>query len=496
MSIIPVPYRPTPSWYNPKRDTFIRYIAPGVILVANTAKRVAQSTLKSYFKTKKPRAIPQNPNGAPIDLIPVGPGTGTQAPQDIIVPYPTTESEGEDYGEPNQKRMPMKHYYTGRFKRPRTKPNVYNGVTWKREQAWTVTDDDGTAEPGSHPSPIGAVWTGVSALTVEDFQVTVLLSILRKLCAAKGLEFNSGDELVSETITATGANIASFSYSYINANDGEEFIHSFDVADAQRWIDVANSWQANIDTNFTTFADYRFNKIWMLTKIDTLGNENSALPILSLSLIDMKISFNCTHAINIQNRTRDSGGSDSTNVIDSNPLKGRLYVIQGSRVNINLQNIGVGGSGVIAGHPNRASGRYRWDPQIWTDPDYQQLFARLVPQAAFDNCYESANVYLQPGEIKRASVSFKREMKFDKLFLKTFLPNAVYGSPTNSYPYQFGRSIMIGFEKVVRTATVDSAEAYASRIQIGVTGKSAMQCEAHPKRKQAFIARNLCPEVN
>lgn len=472
-----------------QRDTtFIEVITPGA---RELAKR--RSSVRSYFNTGKRRFLA--PAAAVVGAAGIARTIANRVFRTVGTqtnPKPKTQEKNTQ----NPKNFVEKRYsngmYSGRFKKGKRKPNVYNGVVMKRETGYNVADDDGTLTPGAYTSPIGCVWTGVTALVSDEFQRTVLLAILRKMCAAKGFEFNSGDDKINDTTqTAVGGSMGSFHYTFRQGGDNTSEERSIAMASTLKWIDLTNLWLADMKSLFSAYSDIKFDKIWIYSKANDAGNVTNIVPVMALNMIDLKIKYTATHSLFIQNRTKDTDGGDNTDAVDTNPLMGRIYIANGSYVRTNLQGQN---AGVDWGRPNQGSGRFVIEPQKWTvNGDSQQLFSRLVPKSAFEDCYKSVNVKLQPGEIKKASVTHKKFVKFDTLFWKAFLPEMVL---TERFPIQFGKSMVFGFQKIVRTATIDSATAYDSRIQIACTNRQYLAVEAFPVRKQAFIARNLQPEVS
>lgn len=382
--------------------------------------------------------------------------------------------------------------YTGRFRKPKRQPNIYNGVVYKREDGFNVSDDDGTATPGAYASPIGSAWTGITALPWFEFPRNVLLSILRKLCAAKGFEFNSADDLVADTMNTTiGTNVGTFHYTYRKSGNNIPVEQSFAIVAGHTWGDLAATWVTNIGTFITSYGDIHFDKIWIYGKDNDGPNITNLMPVMSLNLTGMKIKYSASHSIFIQNRTKDTGAGESTDAIDTNPLYGKIYIIGNSFLRTNLQS---DDPGVAWGVANDQSGRFVIEPQKWTaNGNMQQLFSRPVPKAAFNRCYQVSNIRLQPGEIKKATVTMRDTLSFDDLFMKVFLPG--YATPEDM-PIKYGKSMVVAFQKVVRTAAVNSSEAYDCRIQLACTTRQYQSIEAIPKRKQAFIAQNIQPEVS
>lgn len=407
---------------------------------------------------------------------------------------PKTQIEIAEDTQGYSRRMPPKTYpgtFGGRFRRAKRKPNIYNGVVFKREDGFNLADDDGTQLPGALTSPTGCVWTGVSALVWSQFPRNILLAILRKLCASKGFEFNSADDRIDDTLGGSFApNSGEFHYIYTSSGTVDPVHRVVQIVTHNTWEQLALDWLNDIAGHIGEYADIQFQKCFIQPRVDNASDNARILQsVMALNMIDMKISYTATHTMFIQNRTRDTGGGDTTDAVDTNPLMGRIYVVGNSYLKSNL----IAATGDQWGVANDNSGRFEIHPQRWTvNSDQQQLFSRVVPKSAFSDCYKVANIKLQPGEIKKASVTKSDKMSFDRLFFLAFMP----GLATNwDFPIRYGKSMVMGFQKVVRTAAVDSQTAYDSRIQLACTTRQYLRVEAHPKRKAAFIARNVQPEV-
>jgi hypothetical protein len=468
----------------------INVYTPGARALAHSQKSV-----RAYFPTTKRARF-----GSAAAAV-AGVAAGVEAVRRAVTRgTQTTNPKVKTKTKETQKSAPKSMYglnslYSGRFRRPRTKPNITRGIVFRREDAFTVEDSDGTAEPGAHTSPIGAVYTGVTAIVNNDFQINVLLAILRVLCRAKGFEFNSPDDLIKDTTnTLTGSNVGSFHYLYRQNGNNSPVDRSFSIGAEWTWWDLASNWffDMNADTIMQKTGTFLFDKIFIYGKTNDASNVTVIAPLMSLNMRGLKISYNASHTLYIQNRTKDSGGDDNVETVDSNPIKGKLYVI-----NTNSLQLGLMGQnpGVSVGTPNAQSGRFQIEPQLWTkDGAMQQLMARPPSKAAFRRCSAVRNITLQPGEIKKGSVNMTGKDYFDKIFTKFFSPIFAEGG-TNEWAAHAGKSIIFGFEKCVRTSAVDSATAYACRLQLGCTNRQYLTVEAHPMRKQPFIAKNITQHI-
>lgn len=471
-------------------NTNIHIITPG-------ARQIAQQSVRSYYPTSKRArlgSVAATVAGVAAGVEAVRRYT-TSSTQTENKPKMKTKTRSTQTQNPKRMRTGLPSIYSGRFRTVRPKPNITRGVVFRREDGYTVEDSDGTAEPGAHTSPVGAVYTGVTAIVNNQFQLNVLLSILRVMCKTKGFEFNSPDDYIKDTTnTLLGANEITFHYLLRQNGNNSVLEKSFGVTADSTWWDLANEWFTHMgaDAAFQKTGTFLFDKAMIFAKVNDATNSTIVPPVMSLNMRGLKISYSASHTLFIQNRTRDSGGEDNVETIDANPIKGKLYEINTNSLQLSLMGHD---PGAAVGTPNFESGRFLIEPQKWTkDGAMQQMMARPPSKAAFRRCSASRNIMLQPGEIKKATVKMAGKDYFDKIFTKFFSP-IFAESGSNEWAAHAGKSIIFGFEKCVRTSTVDSSTAYASRIQLGCTTRQYLTVEAHPVRKQAFIAKNITQHI-
>lgn len=458
-------YNTTPTWVLAQLASELGIPRRLLTQVPNLADRIL-----GYFNPRDPNQFPK-------------PSTQrSTATKQIPFPVITETTETEETKHPKRRHNGM---YVGRFNNQRKRPSVWSGVTEQLEYGLNVTDE---ATPGAGDNQIGCCWVGATAVVHKPFEKLVLLAILREMVNNSGHDFNNGDELVQGTLTTVAGDSAKLHYGYRVNGDQTVLERSKTIGQTAKWNDVAADWYDDLDTAITLFSQINFEYVAIRSygisaTVDTIQQ----MPLYNLSMRGMKIKFSCSSTMYVQNRTQATDGDDSAEVIDTNPLMGKIYVVNDTHVNAGLSTFA---PGVSWGRPTIDTGYIQLQPNNWTNPQWKQQFARPFHFRNFDRCYSSANINLQPGEIKKNSIVFKDHIYFDELFLKAFMPGLVADVNARRYPLHYGKSQVFALQKVVRTGT-----AATSTISIACTLRTYMVIEAQSVKRRPFIAENKQTQV-
>lgn len=464
-------------------DFVINIVTPGAQELAKRPRKVTE-----FFKSKKPRFL------LPGAVVAAGAGLAVEGARRLYRSFGTqtdpvihTRTKTKTKTQKAKRRTQKAGMYVGRFKKQKKRPSVYNGVTQQMEYGLNVADE---ATPGAGDNQIGCCWVGSTALVHRPFEKLVLLSILREMVNNSGHDFNNGDELVMGTTNTVETNTGRLFYGYRQNGDQTVVEREFPILQTAKWNDVVQDWYDDMGTAISQFTQWNFEYVAVRSNVNTTatsGGYLAQMPLYNLNMRGLKVKFSCTSTMFIQNRTQATDGDDSAEVIDTNPLMGKIYVINDTYVNAGMSTQN---PGVSWGQPTLDTGYIQLQPNNWTNPQVKQQFARPFHHKNFDRCYTSAKITLQPGEIKKNTIAFADHLYFDTLFLKAFMPGLVATANARRYPYHYGKSQMFGLHKVVRSGTGTT-----SKVSLACTLRTYMTVEAQSVKKRPFIAENKQTQV-
>lgn len=373
--------------------------------------------------------------------------------------------------------MSASHVYSGRFK-PQRPISDLNGVIYREESAKEI--DDAKTVGGDQ---LGCAWVGTTCIVRNWFQRTILLAILRKLARAGGHEFNSGDEKVNQLIgTYTAPFTGTFIYHWKTARANLVTEDTVNINNNWTWNDLATGWLNDLRASFNnTDVVYFLRCHIQFRNNDPTNNNENVMASFTLPMVNLKLKFKVNNTIFIQNRTNDSGGGDNVDTVDTNPLYGKIYVVNDSQIATKQITV-YGPTSTAYGAP--VGGWITIDPTEWNEGSNRQLWARPFDAKVLGRCNLASNITLQPGEIKKNKISFQDELSFDKLFLKAFFPEV----DQDRYPFLYGKTQLVGLSKIVRT---NPSLTEGPAIKLGCTSRWFMIAEAIPRRRMSFIGENV-----
>lgn len=196
--------------------------------------------------------------------------------------------------------------------------------------------------------------------------------------------------------------------------------------------------------------------------IEAVGTANTERRLGITRLDNQKISITCSHQILIQNTTVSDSNSASTDVIDSNPIKGRVYYFDTPVPKVRRNPIALrDANNVYQDQDIDNSHKLMYDANadgiLWPNYDIgtdgrNSAFNQLPTPDVFENCRTYGNISLAPGEIKRFSLHFKFNGYLNK-YLSLLHLQSIEGS-FNQYMVQqnkineaLGTCVLFAFEK-------------------------------------------------
>jgi hypothetical protein len=342
-----------------------------------------------------------------------------------------------------RKRYNKKRFETGRWagrfkkKRGRNARRLYGYVKARTEHVGEVV---GTT--ASIPA-----WFGATAMTGKRVGRMLCLAALQRLAGLMGRSFTNENVFID----ATANNGGTFHYRINSGGELAFFDRTVSIGLGDTWAVLASNWLNDLDG--TPIVDsLNFIECYIVFKDDdavpsTLGSG----PRLDMTemLVDYKID--CT--VRIQNRTGANSSAElDTDLVDVNPILGRIYVLKGSTPVVNLST---DSSVTTTLDSDNTSGLITLNAADATMNDgIANLFKRVQSPNIFRNVKRSNGLKLQPGEIKYVKESAKGKAYFDTFFRCLVNPTLnLTANPSTRNTNKMGKCLMFGFEKAMRTGT-------------------------------------------
>lgn len=159
--------------------------------------------------------------------------------------------------------------------------------------------------------------------------------------------------------------------------------------------------------------------------------------------------------INLQNATLSDGDSKSTDVIDTNPIKGKIYYF--SHPNPVLKHV------IGASEPyDKLMYDQNYDGVLWPNAEISTSggynpFNQLPPPDIFMNCKRYDNVMLHPGQIKSFDLKFKFEGKIvdfiKNLKLLQNTDDLAFAIDVTKDSKALGTCVLFAFDKLLNTGS-------------------------------------------
>lgn len=312
----------------------------------------------------------------------------------------------------------------------------------------------------------------------KDLYINAIMGcLIRKLLEKHGITVGSLD---NEIPFISPSNSGGFKFQYVHVNA---------VTNVYTTVDYIVLDNDNISGVISNFAGMRSHINALLTRMDPGFNqeipyslalyshnpnlEDSRLEAF-LDLQNETIALYAQSTITIQNRTKGAGatGSESDRV-DNQPLTGLSYEFRGADPKLRktiIQQV----PGITNG-PNHYLARIRADglnlvPAGTMDNDYWEP---PVPKH-FANVLKSSKVLLQPGSIKKSTISWKIKFKLPKLLDRLAATQQSFLGGVQVLTGVPGKSQMFCFEEAIHTASANKVTLqYERDIKVGAVAKTS-----------------------
>lgn len=180
------------------------------------------------------------------------------------------------------------------------------------------------------------------------------------------------------------------------------------------------------------------------------------IPLASINLQNAKLHYRLSSTVTIQNRTGASeNADDATDVIDANPLRGKLYLLKGGGAQIRDMNeksyTPVPPATLINTLPNEETGVVTFDVENWgTGSGIPDQFQLPPSKNMFQRCYKASTITLNPGEMKKNTVTTSGTMSLDKFITRHCMMLVESGSRKGNQDF-FGDTQVFALRKACTT---------------------------------------------
>jgi len=265
------------------------------------------------------------------------------------------------------------------------------------------------------------VWLGASTCNIAEIAFHVAKSVLRKLFKAAGIHITNAESVFMNEVIFP-----------LNTTDSSGFTYRIQYEDGPGNItDVTAGIPSGVTLNslatlsgikqaIIDYANASSDKLMASIKLYQNDNDaigNSGKLVATLNMKNEMVHLHSSAKLSVQNRTKGATGtSDALDVVDSQPLMGKLYYFKKS--NPELKSLV---ASTLA--PNLVSLLSRWSDttvNLFSDasPGYDIQIGNPPTPKIWNNCSQTANISLEPGELKDCYISNVSE-KYYQQFVRS-----------------------------------------------------------------------------
>jgi len=264
------------------------------------------------------------------------------------------------------------------------------------------------------------LWIGASTCNIAEIAFHVAKSVLRKLFKQAGIHITNADAVfMNEIIFPLNTPESSGFTLRIQYEDGPGNITdvTYGLPSGVTLNSLANL--SGIKQAIIDYANASTDKLMSSIKLYQNDNftTNTGKLVATLNMKNEMVHMHSSAKLVVQNRTKGAtGSSDALDVIDAQPLMGKLYHFKKS--NPELKSLVTSSFA-----PNLVSLLSRWSDgtvNLFSDgsPGYEIQIGNPPTPQIWNNCSQTANVSLEPGELKDVYISNTNE-KFYQQFVRS-----------------------------------------------------------------------------
>lgn len=264
------------------------------------------------------------------------------------------------------------------------------------------------------------LWIGASTCNIAEIAFHVAKAVLRKLFKAAGIHITNADEVfLNELIFPLNTPEASGFTLHMQYEDGPGNLSdlNYGLPSGVTLNSLANL--SGIKQRIIDYANASSDQLMCSIKLFQNDNAstNTGKLVATLNMKNEMVHMHSSAKLVVQNRTKGATGtSHALDVIDAQPLMGKLYHFKKS--NPELKSLV---STSFA--PNLVSLLSRWSDgtvNLFSDgsPGYEFQIGNPPTPKIWNNCSHTANVSLEPGELKDVYISNVNE-KYYQQFVRS-----------------------------------------------------------------------------
>jgi len=357
-----------------------------------------------------------------------------------------------------------KGYYKGLFKKTSKNP-------WNAEAKALSNGYHCTQEAFGRVEDPNCVYLMHSTVNLPQMARVIDGAMLRKLFAKAGLPLKSKD---IELPLFSQDNSDGFKIQVVvnGELDGGIGVYEYITINNQTLNDVLDAFTA---LSGHTLGYLRGTETNPITAIHLFASDRNGLDtnwrqLSTIYVRDMIFDIQCTSSLKIQNRSAGSNASGAAQYeldrIDSQPLMGKRYLFKNGEPKLGyLASVNLGVSNV---HFNNIA---EYGVTLFRSADTVVPAYQEPPNARFwANCTQCSSVQLQPGDIKRGTITYGYSGKLFALSMKLRAQKyaSLSGVPTVSGTW--GRCEGYALEELLRTPSANPITvSYEREYKVGCT---------------------------
>lgn len=357
--------------------------------------------------------------------------------------------------------------YAGKFKKGK-RPSLMNRVVQR-------TESNGEVSAGAADE---VAWVCASNVAPNTAGPVVFLAVLKRLARKMGQDFRTAHQFVDARTTTQSGSAGIFRYRYCVVGEPNVQERQLTILDSTTWGNLAGAWWNDLSAFGYTRVDFMECYIEFLTR-DATTNVVAGVEA-RVDLSEAVLKYHIVSALKIQNRTGANAGTevDAEN-IEQNPIQGKCFHLKGHTLAFQWNN---DTTITPSFRPNEDSGIVTIDPQDATLNAGMQNMLKRPTNGIFKYTDMVQNVRLQPGHIKKNSITSTGSMYFNN-FVNRVLMESATGANIGDM-FNFGKVQAFCFEKTLRTGTGTAV------VKIGYEHNLYTEFELIRKSPKPFIMEN------
>lgn len=339
--------------------------------------------------------------------------------------------------------------YTGRFRRPRRKlPRAANVELKYARSGYSIKREThgGVADPH-------CVYLGTSTYDKDQITRTIIGAAYRKLFTKAGIPVPAANEIpaLQDPLDAGQPFAGGFkiTLTYLDSS-GVATQEDHFIADRQTFesLVVANPIYNTIRNSMDSRSDGNRSEFERLALYLNIGGAAPFRLMAELNLKQEHIDLHIKCSMVVQNRTKSAfatGNQDDSDRVDTQPLKGWLYNF--SSAVPEHKTYGVTQLKRLSEFEGMMLVRSEELPLQYREPPHPKFWG---------NCIKQAYVKLEPGEIKRAFVTYSVKGSFSDVVNRKLAARI----GTQGVSRAFGRSMLFAMEERLNSGSTNRIELY------------------------------------